>query len=55
MKGTPCKVVHGQSDVAYPLELSKKVVDALKQSGVDAELEQIPGATHYACVTAPEQ
>lgn len=52
MKGTPIKIIHGQNDIAYPLELSERVVDLLTKEGVEAELMQIPGATHYACITA---
>lgn len=55
MANTPTKVIHGQNDVAYPLELSQRVVEILKKGGVDAELVEIPGATHYACVTASEE
>lgn len=55
IKTTPSKIIHGQNDVAYPLELSQRVFNVLRKGGVDAELVQIPGATHYVCVTASEE
>lgn len=55
MKGTPTKIIHGENDIAYPLELSELVVDLLTKEGVEAELVQIPGATHYACITAANE
>lgn len=52
MKDTPIKVIHGHNDIAYPLEVSERAVEFLRKAGVKADLVQIPGATHYACITA---
>lgn len=54
-RGSPVLVVHGQIDIAYPIELAQGVVNALVDAGVQTEFVDVPKATHYACVTAPNE
>ncbi|KAJ3984126.1 alpha/beta-hydrolase [Lentinula detonsa] len=46
----PVKLVHGLTDVAYPLEYSQEFLDRLRDADVNATLEAIDGASHFACV-----
>lgn len=54
-RGSPVIVVHGQIDIAYPIELAHLVVEALVEAEVPTEFVDVPKATHYACVTAPNE
>lgn len=54
-RGSPVLLVHGQIDIAYPIELAQGVVNALVDAGVQTEFVDVPKATHYACVTAPNE
>lgn len=52
MKSSPCMIVHGQDDIAYPAELAHRNAELLTEAGVPiGSVVEIPQATHYASVT----
>lgn len=46
LKNVPVWAFHGAKDSVVPLELSEKMVEAVKRSGGDAKLTVYPEATH---------
>lgn len=46
----PVKLIQGLEDVAYPREYAEEFLHRLQDAGVDASLESIPGAPHFACI-----
>lgn len=42
----PFLIVHGTNDITVPMAASEKLMDALKQAGVDATLLKVEGAGH---------
>lgn len=54
-RDVPCLLIRGDQDIAYPVELSEGFMDMLRKTGAKAEYVEVPGATHFACVTAPEK
>jgi pimeloyl-ACP methyl ester carboxylesterase len=47
----PVRLIHGEADIAYPISYSEKFLSNLLSAGVDAKLDIIPGAPHFASVT----
>ncbi|KAF8162449.1 Alpha/Beta hydrolase protein [Mycena galopus ATCC 62051] len=51
----PIKLLHCGADIAYAIEYTEEVLKLLQDNGVDAELIEIPGATHFGNVSNPKE
>lgn len=58
MQAIPYKIVRGEADLVYSIDVARTLVVRLREAGVRrVEMEEITGkhATHYACVTAKDE
>jgi len=56
LKNVPIVIVHGEADVAYPVEYSEDFVNDLKDAGVlNVELKVVEDGPHYLTITHPNE
>ncbi|KIY53081.1 alpha/beta-hydrolase [Fistulina hepatica ATCC 64428] len=51
----PVLLIHGDDDIAYPLETAQELHQAMIDSGIDAQLRRVKDATHFAITTQPKE
>ncbi|PPQ69671.1 hypothetical protein CVT24_001204 [Panaeolus cyanescens] len=51
----PVLLAHCGADIAYPMHYVEELRDLLQQSNVDVQITTIHDASHFGCVTKPEE
>jgi predicted esterase len=54
LKGIPIMICHGDKDDEVPVSSSRNMVKAAKESGLDPQYLEVPGATHLTIVAIVE-
>jgi len=51
----PILLLHGGSDIAYPVEFTEEFESLLREASVDVDMQVIEGAPHFVSITHPEK
>lgn len=51
----PIRLVHCGDDIAYPLHYVEELRDLLEQANLDVQITIVEDASHFGCVTKPDE